>query len=339
MPGKGKRKDNSGKMDRVNPPLKTRIPVTDHPEPQHALASRPPPPPPQLPSPQPPPPPDGYESDKSDTSDTGPVGNFRMEKEELHTKLGGIWNTLAEIRTTIWTPSPLLDEWDFLCTTFGNVYQRTFDAPNVTSSIDKIPKNGNSRYIREVVIPGLLPATSTTAEAETQTPAPIQTNTSTQTTPSTPKPKPSINSVSTNMDPPPTRTYKEAATTTTSPKKTTPSPDPPKPRAPQPKGKGKAVTTQTRATPPPRDSPLNQPRAIVFHAAPMKYKPGLMRRWIEEDNQGARILGIRWLLQEGRRVGKLASSLVIYLAEGIDTRRGLRMGRRVFRTSEYEWDR
>ncbi|RPB18000.1 hypothetical protein L211DRAFT_844167 [Terfezia boudieri ATCC MYA-4762] len=28
----------------------------------------------------------------------------------------------------------------------------------------------------------------------------------------------------------------------------------------------------------------------------MEYKPGLMRRWIEEDNEGARILGIRWLL-------------------------------------------
>ncbi|RPB24375.1 hypothetical protein L211DRAFT_195910 [Terfezia boudieri ATCC MYA-4762] len=35
MPGKGKRKDNPGKMDRVNPPLKTRIPVTDHPKAQH----------------------------------------------------------------------------------------------------------------------------------------------------------------------------------------------------------------------------------------------------------------------------------------------------------------
>ncbi|RPB21700.1 hypothetical protein L211DRAFT_414662 [Terfezia boudieri ATCC MYA-4762] len=60
-PGKGKRKDNPGKMDRVNPPLKTRIPVTDHPEPQHSTpnskALRPTSPPPQLPSPQPPPPP------------------------------------------------------------------------------------------------------------------------------------------------------------------------------------------------------------------------------------------------------------------------------------------
>ncbi|RPB19934.1 hypothetical protein L211DRAFT_852733 [Terfezia boudieri ATCC MYA-4762] len=48
MPEKGKRKDNPGKMDRVNPPLKTRIPVTDHPEPQHL----PPQPPQANPEPQ-----------------------------------------------------------------------------------------------------------------------------------------------------------------------------------------------------------------------------------------------------------------------------------------------
>ncbi|RPB19998.1 hypothetical protein L211DRAFT_852707 [Terfezia boudieri ATCC MYA-4762] len=33
MPIKGKRKDNPGKEDRVNPPHKTRLPVTDHPQP------------------------------------------------------------------------------------------------------------------------------------------------------------------------------------------------------------------------------------------------------------------------------------------------------------------
>jgi len=31
----------------------------------------------------------------------------------------------------------------------------------------------------------------------------------------------------------------------------------------------------------------------VMHTAPLKYKPGTMRRWIEEDNKGVRILGIR----------------------------------------------
>ncbi|RPB21247.1 hypothetical protein L211DRAFT_840851 [Terfezia boudieri ATCC MYA-4762] len=248
MPGKGKRKDNPGKMDRVNPPLKTRIPVTDHPKPQQCTT----------------PPPSAKRA---------------------------IW-CLRELLTYI----------------KGDV-ERIFD--------DKVFVGAPHGSI----------APPTTTESSTQTTPPPQSP------PPTPKPKPLTNSVSTNTDLPPTRTYAEAATTTTSPKKTTPS------RAPQPKGKGKAITTPTRATPPPRNSPLNQARAIVLHAAPMKYKPGLMRRWIEEDNEGARILGIRWLLQEGRRVGKLASSLVIYLAEGIDTTRGLHMGRRVFRTSEYEWNR
>jgi len=84
-----------------------------------------------------------------------------------------------------------------------------------------------------------------------------------------------------------------------------------------------------------------QARAVVLHAAPTKYKPGQMRRWIEEDNKGtgAQILGIRWLTQEHRRVGKLASSLVIYMKESIDLNQGLRMGRKLFRTTGYDWDR
>lgn len=63
-----------------------------------------------------------------------------------------------------------------------------------------------------------------------------------------------------------------------------------------------------------------------------------MRRWIEEDNQGfgTKIVGIRWLLREDRGTGKLASSLVIYLNKNIDPNQGLRMGRRVFRTTGYD---
>jgi len=52
-------------------------------------------------------------------------------------------------------------------------------------------------------------------------------------------------------------------------------------------------------------------QALVMHAAPLKYKPGTMRRWVEEDNKGVRIMGIRWLLKEDRR-GQVVSSLVIY---------------------------
>ena len=80
--------------------------------------------------------------------------------------------------------------------------------------------------------------------------------------------------------------------------------------------------------------------AVVLHGVPTKYKPGQMGRWIEEDNQGSiKFLGTRWLLSAERRTGKLASSLVIYLKDKIDINRGIRMVRRVFRTTLYDWER
>jgi len=95
---------------------------------------------------------------------------------------------------------------------------------------------------------------------------------------------------------------------------------------------------------PPEKAGFRQPptyptttRALVMHAAPLKYKPGTMRRWIEEDNKGVKILGIRWLLREDRR-GKVASSLVIYMSDLMEVTK-LRMGRRLFRTTSYDWDR
>ncbi|KAF8437822.1 hypothetical protein BGX38DRAFT_1145086 [Terfezia claveryi] len=94
------------------------------------------------------------------------------------------------------------------------------------------------------------------------------------------------------------------------------------------KDKGKAPGGVGTNPNPPKKSPLYAPPptpfppyrepAVIFHAAPTKYKAGLMSCWIEENSKGARILGIRWLLQEGRRVAKLVSSLIIYVAEGID---------------------
>ena len=90
-------------------------------------------------------------------------------------------------------------------------------------------------------------------------------------------------------------------------------------------------------TPPP--ARLLQTNAIMMHAAPLHYKPGAMRRWIEEDNQdvGVEILGIRWLLKENRP-GKVASSLVIYMKSARKVEK-LRMGSRFFRTTSYDWDR
>lgn len=62
-----------------------------------------------------------------------------------------------------------------------------------------------------------------------------------------------------------------------------------------------------------------------------------MRCWIEEDNQGIQILGIRWLVKGDRRAGKLAPSLVIYLKDKANINRGVHMGRKIFRTTMYHW--
>jgi len=107
------------------------------------------------------------------------------------------------------------------------------------------------------------------------------------------------------------------------------------------------VTTQTTTPQPPQATPKGglaasvnskNTRAVVPYAAPTKFKPGQMQRLIE-DNRGHRVEGIYWLLGEDRRTGKLASSLVIYLSSDTDPNQGLRIGRRVFQTTEYDWSR
>jgi len=112
------------------------------------------------------------------------------------------------------------------------------------------------------------------------------------------------------------------------------------------RGKGKEVKL---SPPPPKGanqgntSHLVAPktRAVVLHAASTKYKPGQMRRLIEEDYQvfGTKVGRIRLLVREDRRTGKLAASLVIYLNESTDPNQGLRIGRKAFRTTVYEWSR
>ena len=94
-------------------------------------------------------------------------------------------------------------------------------------------------------------------------------------------------------------------------------------------------TCTSKRAPPPQGPPV-QARTIVLHGAPTRYKPGQLRRWIKEDNNDIEVLGIRWLLQEPRRAGKAASSLVIYLGEIINISKGVRMGRRAFRTTQYD---
>ena len=44
-------------------------------------------------------------------------------------------------------------------------------------------------------------------------------------------------------------------------------------------------------------------------------------------------------MNESRRAGKAASSLVVYLEAAINTNKGIRIGRKVLRTTGYDWER
>ncbi|RPB29674.1 hypothetical protein L211DRAFT_33486 [Terfezia boudieri ATCC MYA-4762] len=272
MPGKGKRKDNPGKMDRLNPPHKTRLPVTGHPQP------------PPL---QPPPPDssvDGYESEVNIATAplqgtvppvTAPTPVNTLASAALLFARENCRHTVEGEHTsannTVWCLRELLK---FINCGVEEVFgDRTFRESAICF-------NQSGAAWVSCAVPVHTPkgkATDTNS---------VSTNT--DPTPPTPKPKPTTNSVSTNTDPPQTRTYAEAATNTTSPS----------PRQPRKEDKGKAPA---KATPPPTTPPRtkqNPPsiriQAVVLHAAPTKYKPGLMRRWIEGDKKTAQIQGIRW---------------------------------------------
>jgi len=170
------------------------------------------------------------------------------------------------------------------------------------------------------------PPARTYAAAAVQTPPPVQYATAASQTPTVQR-----KSTATDAPPtPPTRRYAAAAVQT--PPATAAVQTPPQ------REQGRQVAPQ-RAQKPPRGDKGAPPttRALVMHAAPLKYKPGTTRRWIEEDNKGVKMLGIRWLLREDRR-GQVASSLVIYMRDLMEVTK-LRMGRRLFRTTFYGWDR
>ena len=98
---------------------------------------------------------------------------------------------------------------------------------------------------------------------------------------------------------------------------------------PPPNSKEDRPAFPNPGTPPcPRTPPTT--RAVVMHAAPLQYKPGTMQRWIEENNKGVTIVGIRWLLKEDRG-GQEASSLVIYIRDLVEVK-SLRM-------AEGSWER
>ena len=96
----------------------------------------------------------------------------------------------------------------------------------------------------------------------------------------------------------------------------------------------KQSQTQLPLQRPPNTPPtLKRARAVVMHGAPLRYKPGTMRQWIEEDNRGVEIMGIR-----GHLPGIVASSLVIYIKSAVEIGR-LRMGRKTYNTERYDWGR
>jgi len=84
------------------------------------------------------------------------------------------------------------------------------------------------------------------------------------------------------------------------------------------------------------DRPYAQ--AVVIHGVPVRYKPGMMVRWIQEDNTGIEVMRVRWLLSEDRRRGKEASSLVIYTKSTKEIA-AMRLGGKRFSTEKYDWNR
>ncbi|KAF8433847.1 hypothetical protein BGX38DRAFT_1275891 [Terfezia claveryi] len=357
MPYREKRKNNPGKMDQVHPPHKTRLPVTGHPQPPHlqlAIATTPVPVQPPAPTPAPPlqiiqvhpdraarimkatvanyddcnSDIDNIESDHneitepaSNTDDEESTESYESDTESIAGDTNNenpipvsysndglmlyreVWNAMAELRAAMGRQGRDIDEFDFIIRMFGRQYQRIHNVnASVPDSLEMVDKGASRHW--EVLISSHIQALPPPLP-----PTPV-TDTSTQTTPLTPAQKPMTNSVSTNIDHP-VPTYAEAATGSV---------------------KKQSVKSREKTAP---------PRSPRKHSRRPGAKPGQMRRWIEEDNKltGAQIVGIRWLTQEYRRAGKLASSLVIYMKEKINLDQGLRMGRRFFRTTVYDWSR
>ena len=335
--GKGKRKVTSGPID----PRKTREPVTGHPCNTDAgdesdssavttIAAAPPP----LPT----------TSKKPVLSGCVPMGmsgdpeQDNREHEAIKTvwdacctineepKREKVWRYLHEIAEALGLKWASLDFEEELGDT-----RLTQDAATMTEIPPPTPQ--------QVVKP-----TTTTRGAQTSPPPPVRDD-ATEPTEPTPEPK----------------TYAEvavqASATTRAKRREQKASEVvrvPKPQPKQQRGRDTTTGSSTSENPPAQARTLRRAspggeggleptptRAVVLHGVPTKYKPGQMRRWIQEDNPtGApKIIGIHWLLQDHRRVGKLASSLVIYLNESVIVSKGLRMGRKIFRTTNYDWDR
>ncbi|RPB18905.1 hypothetical protein L211DRAFT_899505 [Terfezia boudieri ATCC MYA-4762] len=281
MPDKGMRKDIPGKEDRVNPPHKTRIPVTDHPQPPSPVI------PPVIPS--------------NTDSDTG-ILDTRLFNAAMNVYYrinlfssyyqGNTAKNLTDKRVATRSVSTDSEDSEWTVAKWERLQREhaKFKEDSARLAKNYLFKSRELQAIRRELeekkeelisakseIATLRHLTPPETDSNTDPPSsPAQVDSSTQTippiVPPTPKPKPPTNSVSTNTDPPPKRTYAEAATTTNSPHNH---------RESDTSSEHPNLTTQAR-------------QAVVLHAAPTKYKPGLMRRWIEEDNKtAAQIQGIR----------------------------------------------
>jgi len=147
------------------------------------------------------------------------------------------------------------------------------------------------------------------------------------------------------------RTYTEAASRTARHRTEPEQKEPPRLAA----GWGIAVLARgpergtTMATPPARRLSQVQPgksmaQSVVIHGVPTHRKIGKMWGWLQEDNRGVEITGVRWLVKEKARQGKTSSSLVVLLnsrkaLDGGEKKARLWMGRRWYQTAKYDWDR
>ncbi|RPB18204.1 hypothetical protein L211DRAFT_871889 [Terfezia boudieri ATCC MYA-4762] len=243
MPGKGKRKDNPGKLDRVNPPLKTRIPVTDHPEPQH---NRPnsevpaprhqQPPPPQPPSPKQPitthedPIMHDTSDADSDTDTEDPVttaatvllGKMYAQPAEKSTEKCTAYRAFWCLREVLKFINGDLEVFDEPHGRAARMFAHLLNQGGAAWVNNSMPVPPPKRDGATNTDPPHFPSSPAQADSSTQTIPPIASPTPkpkppTNSVSTNTDPTPPVNSVSTNTDPPPTRTYAEAATTTTSP--------------------------------------------------------------------------------------------------------------------------
>ncbi|KAF8442513.1 hypothetical protein BGX38DRAFT_1261327 [Terfezia claveryi] len=224
---------------------------------------------PQPPSPTPPPPPlDGYESDASKT--TAP---FENEKNEALSIFPNLLTGLTKMRGLVENQ----DRWDFYIDGVLRQFEEEFGLTVTNHDFSSIRETAK-RYTKVLSPPQALPPTpppvidtSTQITMATETEADNQQHLHQYT---------HVCRGSNHHHPTITASTTKGQGQSACESDTTPD-------YPHPK---------TNQNPPPM-----RVQAVVLHAAPTKYKPGLMRRWIEEDNKTAQIQGNSLAFKGGQK--------------------------------------